>query len=280
MHRLADMERIANRAKVETDRVFGHLARSPAMRADQPGRPGNIHDLFAAYEARLQHPDMTPEILLQEAQAHVRYFLSTDRDIRRLNDRHTASPTPALYAQGRTNPVPGIHERLVGELTDTPDEVTRIHHIWRGWTATAGGGHINIQLWRAATPERDRLYLWDIFQTMIHEYMHTLVHDDYRAYAMSFGHNSARYITLIEGVDTLLSETVWANVTPRVTDPGLRLAVEGPEYAALPALQNVPHPEFVRRYAAYAEAVRLSQLVGIANVYAAYFLGDVRKIRT
>lgn len=280
MHRLADMECIANRAKAETDRVFGHLAHSPAMRADTPTRRGNIHDLFAEYEARLQHPDMTPEIRRQQAQVHVRYFLSTDGDIRRLNDRHTASPTPATDAQGRPNPVAGIHERLVVEFTDTPEEVTRIHHIWRGWTATAGGGHINIQLWRAATPERDRLYLWDIFQTMIHEYMHTLVHDDYRAYALSLGHNTARYITLMEGVDTLLSETVWADVAPRVTDPGLRLAVEGQRYAALPPLPHVPHPEFVRRYPAYAEAVRLTQLVGIANIYAAYFLGDVEKIRT
>jgi hypothetical protein len=275
-HRLADMERIGNRGKVETDLVFGHLARGNALRADQPGRRGNIHDLFADYEARYQRMD--PAERQRTARGQMFYFFSSNARVRALNDHHDASPS--FDRQEPRNDEARILARLATEFSDTEEEITRLHHIQRGWPATANSaeGQINIQLFRRATPEADRLFLWDMFQTLIHEYMHTLAHGDYRAYALSFGANSSRYNTLIEGVDTLLSETVWANIASRVTDPGLRRDVEGPAYAAEPAI-TVPHPS-QRRYGSYAEAVRLSQIVGIANLYAAYFLGDVRKIRT
>jgi hypothetical protein len=38
-------------------------------------------------------------------------------------------------------------------------------------------------------------------------------------------------------------------------------------------------PASRRRYDSYAQAVRLVSIVGIRNLYAAYFLGDVTKIR-
>jgi hypothetical protein len=270
-HQLAEFERMANEAKRRTDIVFGHLARSPALRADQPGRRGNIHDLFADFEARLQN--MRPEARHDLARGWVLYMFASNGEVRTLNDRHNASPS---FDRNRpVNEEARILSRLADEATDTEEEVRRINEIQRGWPATAGEG-INIQLFKRPTPEADRLFLWDMFQTLIHEYMHTLAHSDYRRHAASFGYNSTRYNTLIEGVDTLLAETVWSDVEPRVGQRELRLAVEGPEYADLDPI-HVPGPE-IRRYGSYAEAVRLSEVVGIANIYAAYFLGDVSKI--
>ncbi len=37
-------------------------------------------------------------------------------------------------------------------------------------------------------------------------------------------------------------------------------------------------PASRRRYSSYAEAVKLVNVVGIRNLYAAYFQGDVKKI--
>lgn len=274
-HTLEHMERIANAAKRETDRVFGHLATRPPLRADRPGKRGSIHDLFADYEERLAR--MGPEERRQVARQQLFYFFATNSDIRTLNDRHNADPSFDSTQRPR-NDEARILSRLATEFSDTDAEVTRLHEIKRGWPATATrSGEVNIQLFRRERPEDDRLFLWDMFQTLIHEYMHTLAHARYNEYAASFGYDSTRYNTLIEGVDTLFSETVWVDVEPRANRPDLRNDVEGPEYAGLDAI-TIPHPEFVRRYASYAEAVRLSEVVGIANLYTAYFLGDVEKI--
>jgi hypothetical protein len=80
----------------------------------------------------------------------------------------------------------------------------------------------------------------------------------------------------MEGVDSLFTETVWTNIEPRVTDPALRASIEGPTYSKLPPMNILPPSR--RRYASYSEALKLVHVVGIHNLYAAYFLGDVKKI--
>jgi hypothetical protein len=76
------------------------------------------------------------------------------------------------------------------------------------------------------------------------------------------------------GVDCVLDEVVWARVEPQVKDPGLREVVEGVSNSKLPPIE-VPPPG---RYPSYPEAMRLVGLVGIENLYAAYFLGLVDRI--
>jgi hypothetical protein len=58
--------------------------------------------------------------------------------------------------------------------------------------------------------------------------------------------------------------------------PEIREAVEGPEDAKKPPIPVKPASQ--RRYASYPEAVKLVNVVGIRNLYAAYFKGDVAKI--
>ena len=60
----------------------------------------------------------------------------------------------------------------------------------------------------------------------------------------------------------------------RCVSPELRKVVEGKTNAKLPPI-DVPPPA---RYDSYPEAMRLVGLVGIQNVYAAYFLGLVDRI--
>jgi hypothetical protein len=283
VHDLAEFEAIGNVSKAETDAVFGRFYSAPdhpALVADRPriaGRPavaGNLHDRFAVFERDFRR--MTPDDRREWAKFRLFYFFQTDRWMRRLNERHGASPQFDTDNQP-TNDVARTLEALATEFTAVADNVRRLNAITRNWRAGARGSQILVQVFRERTPEKDRLLLWQMFQIFVHEYLHTLVHAEYRDYAESFGPRSLEYNTLIEGVDSLLTEIVWTSIAPRVREPALRRAIEGPQYAALPAI-DVPHVSRTGRYASYTEALGIVDLVGIEALYAAYFLGLIDRI--
>jgi hypothetical protein len=275
-HTLAEFEAIGNVSKDETDAVFGQFysaAAHPAFVADTPRRRGNLHDAFAETERELRR--MSRPQRRQMARALLFYFFQSNSRIRRINRAHGASPRFDNRSRPQ-NQEARILASIADDFTSTPTRVRRLNEIDRGWDASARGREVYVQLFEPTDTAEDRLLLWDMFQTLIHEYMHTLSQRRYSDYAESFGNNSNEYNTLIEGVDCLLSEIVWEHVQPRVGDATLRQQVEGPTYAALPAI-DVPHPS-MRRYPSYTEALRLADLVGIHAVYAAYFLGLVDRI--
>ena len=276
-HSLVEFEAIGNAAKHEVDRAYGRFydpASRPALVADQPGLPGNVHDQFADIESRLAA--MTPQNQTATAKAWLRYIYQSNGWVRQLNAEHDATP----QFDSRNLPLNDearAQDRVANDFVGDAAHVTRLNEIQRNWFAMArpATSEIFFQIFREPTPEADRLLLWDVFQTFIHEYLHTLAHPDYRAYARSFGTSNANN-TLVEGVDSLLTEIVWSAIEPRITDPDLREKVEGTANAALPPI-TVPHASR-RRYASYTEALHLADLVGIPNLYAAYFLGLVDRI--
>ena len=177
-------------------------------------------------------------------------------------------------------------KQVVDEATATPADVQLLNEIERGWPGSESGGEVNVQIFKkpdetsgplAGPNVADRDFLWDMFQTLVHEYLHTLVHPAYVAFAASFGEKSNQFNTLVEGVDSLLDEIVWSAVAPHVTDQKLRDEVEGPAYSSLPPIAVQPASR--RRYKSYEQGVKLVNVVGIRNLYAAYFLGDVTKIK-
>ncbi len=277
VHTLAEFEAIGNVSKARTDQVFGQFyaaAAHPPLRADRPGRRGNIHDAFADFRRRASRMD--PDQRRETAKALLFYFFQSNSWVRRLNQAHDAAPKFDDQQRPQNDEARSL-DRLATEFTATADQVRRLNEIDRNWPASAQGGQIFIQLFRAETPEKDRLLLWDVFQTLIHEYVHTLEHDDYHAYAQSFGDNSREYNTLVEGVCSLLSEVVWTDIEAiAMTDHALRESVEGTANAALPPIE-VPHAS-QRRYPSYTEALHLVDLVGIQNLYAAFFLGLADRI--
>jgi hypothetical protein len=112
--------------------------------------------------------------------------------------------------------------------------------------------------------------MWDLFQTVVHEYLHTLEHSRYRTYRESLGQQGGDF-TLREGVTEYFTHTVLDAVT---YDDALRTAVEGEFHD-----DTVQHP--IPRYVGYGEranAEKLAGTVGARNVLAAFFLGDVEKI--
>ncbi|MEZ4731301.1 MAG: DUF4157 domain-containing protein [Caldilineaceae bacterium] len=288
VHSVTHIEKMANRAKDETDTVFGAYydsSKRPALKMDRRSasgrvtRRGNIHDLWQEMENQLKA--MSNRQRREMARDLIFYFLQADRAVYFINRQHNANP---LFRGSRAqNPEAHIQNALVHEFTNTRAKVKRLNEIDQGWPATASTAtaDINIQIFKEPAVQKDRWLLWDMFQTFIHEYLHTLVHANYRAYATGFtgGHKSIESNTLMEGVDSLLTEIVWANVKPKVQDKGLREIVEGIDYAKLPLEPDkVIPPISQQRYASYAQAIKLLQITGIRNLYAAYFLGQTELI--
>ena len=155
-----------------------------------------------------------------------------------------------------------------------------LFEIGRAWDAFNKTGEVSVQIFRGKTDAADRRFLWDMFFTLMHEYLHSLSAPAYRTLETKLGGEATdEGNTLIEGVDSYLTEIVWTHARPRASLPQVRKAVE-PEYVnkGLPfdasLLPLMPH----RRYANYNKAAKLVSIVGIRNLYAAYFLGDVKAI--
>ncbi|MDX6317924.1 MAG: hypothetical protein QOD35_1324, partial [Nocardioidaceae bacterium] len=282
MHTLQEMEDLAKASKDETDDVFGGYydkAAHKPMKADKPGARRSLHDLWADQQAFLSDPSTTFADKRAMAKALVFYFFQSNDDVvAPLNREHHASPS-FNKSNVALNDEAKAQERVAGDLTATAAKVRKLNEIDRGWDASANPAtrDVNIQLFRPqGGVQKDQDFMWDMFQTLIHEYIHTLAAKRYRDFASSFGDSSLQNNTLIEGMDSFLDEVVWANIRPRVTDPGLRQKVEGPAYAALPPITVVP--AFRRRYSSFTEATRLVTVVGFRNVILAYFKGDIERI--
>lgn len=272
--KMDEIEAMAVVAKSETDAVFGQFydqSKHPELKGDRKGKPGNLHFWYDTAERELKA--MGPFERRQLATSWVLYYFQADSTIRLLNDKYNASP---LFDKRDVaqNDEAKLLTKIAEKITKDAKTVTKLVETRRGWGGMASGRNIFVDLFHDANTEKDRKECWDMFQTLVHEYCHTLVHGKYEEFAKSFGTTSEQWNTLIEGVDCVLDEVVWAHVAPKVTDPALRKVVEGEAHAKLPAM-DVPKPG---RYPSYEEAFRLVGLVGISNIYAAYFLGLVDRI--
>lgn len=277
-HTLSEFEAIAVVSKDETDAVFDRFYNKSAHQhfvADQPGRRGTLHDAFADTDRAQRR--MNPTQRRNSARDMLTYLITTRPSVAELNRHHDARPS--FDQAGRPlNDEARFQDRVARAFVTDAVNVRKLLEIDRGWDASANPrtGDVFVQLYQPTEATRDRLLLWDMFQTLIHEYLHTVVAPEYRTYAESFGRHSPAENTLMEGMDSVLDEVVWEHVEPRVRTRQLREKVEGVATAALPPI-DVPHPA-QRRYPSYTEALKLIDLVGIANVYAAYFLGRVDRI--
>ncbi|EJN07233.1 hypothetical protein PMI42_07945 [Bradyrhizobium sp. YR681] len=277
-HKLSEFGRIGKASKKETDKVFENYydKAHPELTPDTAKARGQIHDQFADTEAELaqgKDEKEKKENRLNMARGMMRYFFQANRQIRGINRDLNASPEFDKDDKP-LNDEAKITNKLADEFAG--NNVETLNHIQRGWVASANDGEVKLQLFKKDTPKEDREFLWDMFQTLIHEYIHTLRAEKYSKFARDFGRQSNEYNTLIEGVDSMLDEIVWEHVAPRVKERELREAVEGPEIAKLEPI--VVQPASQRRYASYTEAMKFVNVVGIRNLYAAYFKGDVAKI--
>jgi hypothetical protein len=269
-----EIEQMAVPAKDETDAVFGQFydrSKRPSLKFDRPGKPGNLHSWYDTADRELKA--MTGGQRRALARSWVLYYFQADTTIRLLNDQYSASPKFDRYDRPK-NSAARILTDIAKQACTDDETVRKLVETRRAWGGMAAGSQVYVDLFHNPDSTKDRAARWEMFQTLIHEYLHTLAHEKYEAYAKSFGANSEQWNTLIEGVDNVLDEVVWARVEPRTKEPALRTAVEGAAHAKLPPM-DVKAPG---RYDSYEEAFRLTGIVGIGNVMAAYFLGLVDRI--
>jgi len=255
LHTWADIEAVADQSKTSTDAVFGVWARRPAFRAG-----ANLIDRWEQQETAMAA--MAPAQLHAIALWRVEKAFRTDADIRQINiDHGVRRERPAELAI-----IDAVKERIA---TAREAQLLELHKAWPG-SADPSTGTVAIQRFREPDQAGNRGYMWRQFQTLIHEYIHTLAHSRYRAWMDAPTTPEEMSHTLREGMTDYLTRVVWDGVNPAA----IRAAVEGPYHDAAAPLVVPP----LGTYDEADNAERAVGIVGTRNAYAAYFLGDVAKL--
>ena len=275
-----DMDRfkeIGNAAKKETDKVFGSYSKGPPFTSGV-----NLIDQFEDEESRntalaaaaAAAPGTDP--LKDKAKGRVSYILNSDEEVLKINKEHGAVPSRT------TPPAPGLEAEATildrAREDFATSDGTKLLEIFRGWEGAQLEGQVFLQRFKKGSDIENRRMFWDTFQTMIHEYIHSLEHDDYHAYAETFGEESEQYNTLVEGMCSVLTEIAWTNIAPKVTTTALREKVETAAFAAEPFEPSTVPDITNQRYPSFDQAMKVVNIAGIRNVYAAFFLGKAKLI--
>ena len=277
-------EAIADVAKAETDAVFGKYTTGPAFRHRNGRHLGNLRDRFE--EEERDQGRLGRRGRRRQAEILIEYFIqSSYGGIQKINEDHDAVPERTTVSPGETRSEADILHGAVTNIAEAREK--KLLEIDRGWEGTAGGGIVSLQRWRVADQtgqtagHGQRHHFWEVFQTMIHEYLHTLTHERYYAYARTLpgGSRGVQYNTLIEGMTSAMTEIVWANVAARVGQKALSEKVEGTSLYVDEATSKAACPVIPGRYPSYHQAMELITIVGPRNVFAAYLLGEVDMIR-
>lgn len=180
---------------------------------------------------------------------------------------------------------------------DAPDraEHDRVRDLWltghdgrrkaramaRAWPAEASTGTVFLQL--RDSGYQDRVGMWDLFGTMVHEFLHLVTHPNYGDTADAIG-GGARDI-LIEGMDDHMAQQVWRAVRPRAaTEDALRTIVEGPFFSTPAAVADYAAGSAIdqrvteHHYDSMADADSIASRVGEPNARAAFFMGHVEAL--
>jgi hypothetical protein len=252
-HKWSTLEGAAAASKKVTDAVYGSYATAPPMTQAS----GNFVDQWADEEARNAALDPTDK--KAKARDKVIYLISANcADVNRL---HSANPSGAKEAP--------ILDPIIDSFVDTDAKVQILLETDIGWEGAQLDGTVYLQRFKQDTDEKNRAQLWEIFHTCIHEYLHTLAHPDYKAYAET--QDKVRKHTLVEGFCDFFTLNVRKTVK---VDTALRQQIEGPYYDAKAAVPVV-HPGV---YPSHAQAEQVVSIAGIRNAAAAYFRGEVDKL--
>jgi peptidoglycan hydrolase-like protein with peptidoglycan-binding domain len=190
----------------------------------------------------------------------VQKILDGDRAVRTLDHEHGA-------IQSRTREQ-AIVRKIKADLI--VKHRTRLLELHKAWPGFADAGVIYIQLFKGASADAQRRERWDFFQTFIHEYIHTLEHPKHKLYRNGLGEQKGGF-TLREGSTDYFTKIVWNSLT---INDALRARIEGPVHDPKNKFTIQP----LNAYDEAENAERLAGVVGIRNVAAAFFLGNVELI--
>jgi peptidoglycan hydrolase-like protein with peptidoglycan-binding domain len=271
LHQLSDVAKAGEASKQKTDAVFGSYASGPAFDAKT-----NLRDRWATESKKIADLEAKQagggvagkaagDQLTGIAKWRVQKIVNSNRDVATLNAEYGAivsRPDEKTVVEAVVTDVAG---KRAAELLE----------IQKGWPGAADPDthEVFMQLFKSADATENRRFMWDSFQTLVHEYIHTLNHSRYRAYSSKLSKTDpARGHTLREGATEYLTKTVLSTVN--YNDPVLRKKVEGPYHD--PGIVDAPPT-----YGGYAQAVEAEQVAGVvgaSNMFAAYFLGEVELI--
>ena len=213
------MVRLGNAAKHQVDGIFGSWATGPELKADV-----NFRDRYTADRAD-QAKLETPEARQEEAAYRARYLLNTNSEVDDLDKQHSAD---------RTRPVEAgiIKNVLAGLARDNTDKLMLITATWSASTDKAG--HIKLQRTKShGGDDGDRNKLWKKFGTMMHEYLHSLVHPNWRIHRGDMRDTDPQGAhVLSEGVTEFLTRAVVSQVNladPSCTRPSRARASTSPK---------------------------------------------------
>jgi hypothetical protein len=120
------------------------------------------------------------------------------------------------------------------------DNPTLVDDAIRSWPAEAGTGTVFIQPYGDADPKHVREQRWEVFTTLIHEFMHILEHPEFGEAASTIGGNGERI--LFESFAELMRYDLWTGPGQLKARLGsaelapLREKVEGGKYPYDPSV--------------------------------------------
>jgi peptidoglycan hydrolase-like protein with peptidoglycan-binding domain len=257
-HKWKDLEGPCQAAKTVTDKVYGSYKTKPAFSAGK----GTLVDYFE--DQTEKHKGLDPAEKKARADNLVRYMVMAG--CAEINELHNADVDGAAET--------AILNPIVESFIDTDDKVQIMLDIKSDWPGARRGDKMFLQRYKSDTDEQNRVDLWRLFHTGIHEYLHTLVHEDYHDWANELG--GGKKHTLVEGFCEFFTLNVRSQLAITKT---LQAKVEGDFHDKdkdPPA--NADGSSEIGVYDSHAQAEQVVSIVGIRNAQEAYFNGEIDKM--
>jgi hypothetical protein len=258
--------RVGDRAQEEVEAFFGSTITLAARRPTGAWHPGSSRMGLADATTR---PVSDGDVL-----GWADYFMDN-------GSYEPAQIAQTMHYDGtRARPDRAEHDR-VRDLWLRRGGRSKVTQMIRAWPAEAGSGTVFLQL--RDPGYQDRVGMWSLFATLVHEFLHLVTHPNYDDAANAVG-GGGRDV-LVEGMDEHMKTQVWDAVRPRIaSDTTLRTLVEGPfaggvvnnaDYDSGSDIDNRIQGD---HYDSMGDADAIASEVGEPNARAAYFMGHVEAI--
>jgi hypothetical protein len=244
---LSEFETMAQAAKEKVDGIWGTY--------------GAFGKHFHA-GVNLQDASARPGV---SADSLMRYLVNNQEELGEVRKRHNADHSRSTEQT--------IVRDFIRDYIAHGSNRSRLETVDRGWPALNNfrTGIVQIQPYEQATPAKTRRKRWEWFQTLIHEYFHSLNHPNYYRQAATLG--ADKESVLVEGGASLMTDLTWKKLFPGTiqADAALREAVEGKPAAfdttVIPPIHEAHyHPQI-------EQCRKIEQVYGTENFRAAFLTG-------
>ena len=262
-HDWSALEAPAKAAKDVVDKLYGSNYGGAAAKPPMTHAGGNLIDQWDDEIA--VNAGLTAAQQKDKARNKVWYLINSN--CKTINGEHSAVPSAAAET--------AILTPIVDAFVSDAAKVQTMLDLDIGWEGAQLDGKVFLQRYKstdsdaAKAKEANRVQMWELFHTCIHEYLHTLAHPDFKTWAQSFSAagDETRYNTLTEGFCDFFTLNVRTTVAPLT----VQATVEGPYANGKPP--PVVHPGV---YPSHAQAEQVVSIVGIKNAQRAYFAGQTK----